>query len=357
METAARGVVHARIVYWGVAGAGASTSLQQIWRRLRPDHRGELERVPTRIDPTACWERLPIKLGEIAGMDTRFEVAAVPSGPEHAPTRKQLLDRADGLVFLADARPERLDADVEAFDELRRALAAYGRALEAIPLVIQLNHADAADARQVEELVRKLDAARAPVLHTVAHEGSGLLPVLSTISKQVVRSLRERPGQARLRVSPARPPSPAKPAVPSRPAAGPPPPAAAPAPVGPPPPTGAPAALDEPPRPEETLTRTLAPPQPWSDREGAGRGPDPGPADGADAALQALHADELTVPGPGPAEVAPPRLSEAGPARLAPDGSLELPLVLEDAAGRTVALRLRLAVELGPGDEDEGRPG
>ena len=42
--------VNARILYWGIAGAGKSTNLRVAFSKLRPDHRGELESVATSID-------------------------------------------------------------------------------------------------------------------------------------------------------------------------------------------------------------------------------------------------------------------------------------------------------------------
>ncbi|MEJ2133260.1 MAG: GTPase, partial [Gammaproteobacteria bacterium] len=85
------GVV-ARIVYWGVQDSGKSTNLTAIHARLRPDHRGEMRDVPTRLDPTVTFEMLPIELGELGGVRTRIQIVAVPGAPEHGPTRKQLLD-------------------------------------------------------------------------------------------------------------------------------------------------------------------------------------------------------------------------------------------------------------------------
>lgn len=43
--------VNARILYWGAPGSGKLTNLKMIHGKLRPDHRGEIEAVPTRIDP------------------------------------------------------------------------------------------------------------------------------------------------------------------------------------------------------------------------------------------------------------------------------------------------------------------
>lgn len=185
--------VNARIVYWGASGAGKATNLRSIHRKLRPDHRGKLEAIPTRLDPSVCSYRLPIELGEIAGVRTRIQVIAVPGGPEQAPTRKQLLDRVDGIVFVVDARRERIDDNVAALEELRGALAAYGRALESVPLVVQYNRQDQSDPYVLEELHRKLDVKGAAVFEATALDGTGVLPTLTTISKRVVKQLREAP--------------------------------------------------------------------------------------------------------------------------------------------------------------------
>jgi len=183
--------VNARIVYWGVDGAGKESNLRAIHGKLRPDHRGRLEAVPTPLDPSVCSWRLPIELGEIAGVRTRIQIVAVPGGPEQAPTRKQLLDRADGVVLVVDARRDRIDENVAAFEELRTALGAYGRSLESMPLVVQYNHHDESDPFVLEELHRKLDVKGAAAFEAKASDGTGVLPTLTTISKRVVRQLRE----------------------------------------------------------------------------------------------------------------------------------------------------------------------
>lgn len=184
--------VNARVVYWGIEGSGKTTNLQTVFAKLRPDHRSELREVPTRFDPTVCYEVLPIELGEIAGMCTRIQIIAVPGSPEQAPTRKQLLDRVDGLVFVVDSQRERLDENIASFEELRQSMSAYGRALDDLPLIVQYNKRDLADPYALEELHRKLGPGPNAVFEAVATEGTGVLQTLSTISKQVIRSLREQ---------------------------------------------------------------------------------------------------------------------------------------------------------------------
>jgi signal recognition particle receptor subunit beta len=182
--------VKARLLYWGTEGAGKTANLQHVHRKLRSDNRGELRHVPTALDPSVTYEQLPINLGELAGMQVRLQVSTTPGGREHAPTRKQLLDHVDGIVLVVDSSPERLEANLAAFDELRSSLSAYGRSLNDLALVVQYNKRDRADDFTLEELHRKLDLSDAAVFEAVATEGKGVLQALTTISKGIVRRLR-----------------------------------------------------------------------------------------------------------------------------------------------------------------------
>jgi signal recognition particle receptor subunit beta len=187
-----RAEVNARVVYWGVEGGGKRANLNTVFAKLRADHRGDLRSEPTSLDPSVAYQVLPIELGEIAGVRTRIEMVAAPGGPEQAPTRKQLLDQVDGLVLVLDSQGEKVDENVKSFQELRQTLASYGRRLEDVPLVVQYNKRDLADAYAVEELHRRLDLSGAAVFEAVASEGTGVLETLSTISKRVIRSLRDQ---------------------------------------------------------------------------------------------------------------------------------------------------------------------
>lgn len=209
--------VNARIVYWGIEGAGKSTCIRGIAQKLRSDHRGELRCVPTGLDPTVAYEVLPIELGQVGGVRTRIEIVAVPGAPELAPTRKQLLDQVDGVVFVIDARRDRIDENLACFEELRGSLAAYGRSLSEVPLVFQYNKRDLADPFALEELHRKLDMRGVAAFESVASEGKAVLQVLTTASKAVMRQLRAETAEGSIRAAePAARERPAPPiAVPS----------------------------------------------------------------------------------------------------------------------------------------------
>jgi len=194
--------VNARILYWGIDGAGKTTNLQSIHRKLRADHRGEIQREATLIDPAVEYETLAIELGEVGGLKTRIQMIAVPGSSDQASTRKQLLDQVDGIVMVVDSQRERIEENASSLAELGKMLLDYGRQLEDVPLVLQYNKRDLADPYAIEELHRKLGMNGVAVFEAIATENSGVLQALSTLSKHVIRSLRGQKFSAQAEAKP-----------------------------------------------------------------------------------------------------------------------------------------------------------
>jgi signal recognition particle receptor subunit beta len=323
--SAERAEINARILYWGAEGAGKSANLKCVYRKLRADHRGELRSVPTPLDPSVGYEMLPITLGAIAGMQVRLQIIAVPGAAEHAPTRKQLLDRVDGVVLVLDSQPDRIDANLEAFDELRRSLSAYGRSLEDVALVVQYNKRDLADDYTLEELHRKLELHGAAVFEAVANEGKGVLQALTTISKRVIRQLREQGLEGMSPATPQPLETPEAPPVP------------------------------EPPHPEPV--REAEPPLLTPLEEGlAAEELDPGRATRvAEATSEAetlledswgevtAHVEDVAEAAAGPEEIT---IASIGAARQTDERGFEIPVTLRDAEGRSFTLSVSVRLEL-----------
>ncbi len=183
------GEIQAKLVYYGAAESGKTANVQCIHRKLKRDHRGELrvEGVP----PTA-YEMLPVQLGQIRGFTTSIHVYAAPGSPEAAELRRKIVADADGVVFVADLRPDRYAATLESLKELQSNLRAHGRSLREILLVIQYNHRDEADENAVERLHRSIKLKPAASFEAVATDGTGVLPCLTTISKLILADLRKR---------------------------------------------------------------------------------------------------------------------------------------------------------------------
>ena len=351
-------VVTARILYWGIEGAGKRTNLNAIHGKLRPDNRGELEYHRTRIDPSVSHVELPIELGNLGGVSTSLRLVAPPGTPEHKPTRAQLLDQVDGVVFVVDTQRERLDENLQALEELRGLLQEYGRSLDDVPLVFQYNKRDLSDPYAMEELHRKFDLSDAAAFEAVATEGTGVLQTLTTISKRVVRHLRSRPPVE----------APAEPATPEP---------ATPEPLMPEPvvePTAAAAPAAETQRIDPAPTEGLAPELLLTEVEGEESDPlldttnlaeaafedsfqeateQPAPAAGSPFEdLTEVHLDEAPPEAPPVATLPASQLQivRAGEPQVEGPQELRLPLVLRDDQGREHSLTLSLRLDLGRGD-------
>ena len=181
--------IHGRVVYFGPTGAGKSANLRFIQRKLKREHRGELVKKMAK-DGATTYDVLPVSLGAVRGYKTSIEISTVPGSPQAAALRRELLKDVDGIVFVADLRPERHDATLASAAELRQHLSAQGRKIEDVPLVLQYNRRDQVDENAVERLHRELGI-KGACFEAVASEGTGVLQTLTTLSKLVLAELRK----------------------------------------------------------------------------------------------------------------------------------------------------------------------
>ncbi len=182
--------VRARIVYFGSPGAGTSANLRYIHKKLRKEHRGELRQSHARGTSGPAFEFLPVELGSVRGLSVCLDLYTVPGGPGAEEARRRLLDGVDGIVFIADVRPERHESTLAALRELERHLAAFGRSLGDTILVVQYNHRDEASESALEKLHRALALKPAAVFEASASEGMGVLQTLTSLSKLVLARVR-----------------------------------------------------------------------------------------------------------------------------------------------------------------------
>ena len=95
-------------------------------------------------------------------------------------------------MLVVDARRECLDANIASLEELRKGLEAGARRLQDTPLVVQYNKRDLSDGYAIDEAHRRMQLGGIATVESVACEGRGVLEGLSTISKMVVRALRDQ---------------------------------------------------------------------------------------------------------------------------------------------------------------------
>src|ERR1700722_3918019 len=179
-----------KIVFYGPGLGGKTTTLQHVHASTKPENRGEMVSLATDADRTLYFDYLPVKLLQIGDVAVKLQLYTVPGQVYYAATRKLVLNGADGLVFVADTQPARLDANLESLDDLNANLADQGRKLSALPHAFQWNKRDLPDLVPLDELDRRLNLFGAPSIPTVATRGDGVFDMLERITRLVIEAYR-----------------------------------------------------------------------------------------------------------------------------------------------------------------------
>jgi len=187
----ARREVNCKIVFYGPGLSGKTTNLEIIHKKVPDTARGNLTSIATEQDRTLFFDFMPLDLGQVAGMKTKLFLYTVPGQVYYDSTRKLVLQGADGVSFIADSDPNRMNDNIESFKNLERNLKDYGVDIRKIPLVIQYNKRDLPGALSVAELNAKVNPIGAPTFEAVAVKGEGVMQTLKGISKLVVDRLNE----------------------------------------------------------------------------------------------------------------------------------------------------------------------
>jgi hypothetical protein len=183
--------INCKIVYYGPGLCGKTTNLQWIYDKTNPNAKGKLISLATETDRTLFFDFLPLDLGTVRGFKTRLHLYTVPGQVFYEASRKLILKGADGVVFVADSQPDRLDANLETLENLKEHLHEHKLDFATIPYVLQLNKRDLPNATSREELTRALQMKGEPVMEAVAIRGEGVFETLSEIAKLVLAELKK----------------------------------------------------------------------------------------------------------------------------------------------------------------------
>jgi signal recognition particle receptor subunit beta len=184
--------INCKLVYYGPGLCGKTTNIQYIYEKTVPDAKGKLISLATETDRTLFFDFLPLNLGSIRGFKVRFHLYTVPGQVFYDASRKLILKGVDGVVFVADSQPMRMDANVESVRNLERNLQEQGYDLQAIPYVLQCNKRDMANATPLAEMTRLLAYKGEPVFEAVATTGVGVFDTLKALAKLVLVELKKR---------------------------------------------------------------------------------------------------------------------------------------------------------------------
>ncbi|MCB9877542.1 MAG: GTPase domain-containing protein [Planctomycetes bacterium] len=187
--------VNCKVVFYGPGMSGKTTNLEIVHQKAPEENKGELTSISTDGDRTLFFDFMPLDLGNVAGMRTKFQLYTVPGQVYYNSTRKLVLQGVDGVIFVADSDPDKMDENVERYANLIENLAEYGKDARELPHVIQYNKRDLPNAMSVEDLDASLNRFGVPTFEAVANTGEGVFPTLKTLAGMVLESIEKIDGR------------------------------------------------------------------------------------------------------------------------------------------------------------------
>jgi signal recognition particle receptor subunit beta len=184
--------INCKIVYYGPGLCGKTTNLLYIYKKTNPDSKGKMISLATETERTLFFDFLPLSLGSIRGFKVRFHLYTVPGQVFYDASRKLILRGVDGVVFVGDSQVERMEANVESVENLRKNLQEQGFNPDTIPFVVQFNKRDLPNVVPTSEMEKALNPRKVPSFEAVAMSGTGVFETLKEISKQVILELKKQ---------------------------------------------------------------------------------------------------------------------------------------------------------------------
>ncbi len=181
--------INCKLVYYGAGLGGKTTNLQYIFDNA--PNKGKMISLATESDRTLFFDFLPLDLGTVRGFKTRFHLYTVPGQVFYDASRKLILRGVDGVVFVADSQEERMDANIEAIENLEENLRDHGYDFLKVPYALQLNKRDLPNALALEELKKQLVRKGEPVFEAVAYKGIGVFETLKEVARLVLVELKK----------------------------------------------------------------------------------------------------------------------------------------------------------------------
>jgi hypothetical protein len=140
----------------------------------------------TEEERTLYFDFLPLSVGTVKGLRTRFHLYTVPGQSFYNASRKLVLQGTDGVVFVADSQVSRLDENVDSYLNLWENLRAQGDDLSRLGIVLQMNKRDLSDVFSVTDLSELLNHTDSTVVEACAISGVGVFETLKTVCKHVI---------------------------------------------------------------------------------------------------------------------------------------------------------------------------
>lgn len=181
-----------KFVYYGPALSGKTTNLTCLHDQLRPQQSGQMMILETKNDRTLFFDLLPVGMMAPSGLLIKVKLFTVPGQVAHDSTRKAVLSRADGVVFVADSQRNQVTNNAQSFENLADNATKVGLDFDRLPLVVQFNKRDLPEVQPEQDILQRWQQTQWTVLFASAARGDGIKETFSALLSSVYRQIDEK---------------------------------------------------------------------------------------------------------------------------------------------------------------------
>jgi len=175
------GRIHIKIVFYGPSLSGKTTALRWLFANIPSLSQRKMVEISDELGRTTFFDFLPVAA---RGSNIVFDVFTVAGQRRHARSRISVLKDADGIIFMADSRPESMNENLASIEELRIALGTDRVAT--MPIIVALNKRDLPNALPPDYMIQMLDLEGIPVFETIATEGKNLVRMFQRVLRDAL---------------------------------------------------------------------------------------------------------------------------------------------------------------------------
>lgn len=177
----ARNQLTAKLVFYGPALSGKTTNLTRLHDLLAPELIGDMMMLETEGDRTLFFDLFPFGFTAPSGLLIKMKVFTVPGQIMHDGTRKAVLSRSDGVIFVADSQRNQAINNAASFENLIGNIGTVGIDIQNFPLVVQFNKRDLPDILSETEILARWSATNWPLFFASAMAGNGVLDTFNAL--------------------------------------------------------------------------------------------------------------------------------------------------------------------------------
>jgi mutual gliding-motility protein MglA len=180
-----------KIVYYGPGLSGKTTNIEHIYKNIAASNRGKMVSVKTETERTLFFDFLPVDIGRVKGMNLRTHLYSVAGQVFYDASRRLILKGCDGIIFVIDGQVERLDANIESLENLKKNMLMNSLIFDKVPLVMQYNKTDLPNSMKIEELQKIFNPdGRYQEFNANALTGRNVFETFKTIVRLIIKDLK-----------------------------------------------------------------------------------------------------------------------------------------------------------------------